>query len=339
MKYCIVGDQHFRFQLPYAPAVKDGRKQEWRDVLDKIIEVAETSDAVILLGDNLNSRHNHSSVNRAFVDFIKEVSGDGQRPVHIIAGNHERFGKETAIDFLKNTGICHVYTEPATVRISGNKVTFLPFMTPGTLGVADLEEANKSVLEHLKGGDILFHHHVVGGSVGFEGYLNELVLPREILEDRYNWVIGGHIHGPQSLSAKTYVTGNIFTHGIGEYEKFVWTLDTEQKSMEQIPLPVRGIYNYTWGEAGLDKIPDKSIVKVTVTEPGTIIEDVKKALSRFDAYVVIEKYPHEREKVTLGETEGMDLSLENLIKVYSEVRDVKHSDLQDAMKLLEESQV
>ena len=70
MRICIIGDQHFRFQLPYAAAFKDDRRGEWEAVKKTITDAAEYCDGVVFLGDNLNSRHNHSSVNREFVEFV-----------------------------------------------------------------------------------------------------------------------------------------------------------------------------------------------------------------------------------------------------------------------------
>ena len=90
MKICIVGDQHFRYQLPYASSFKDGRRAEWEGVKEEIYKTADKCDAVVLLGDNLNTRHNHSSVNREFVDFLVRL-GLGNKPVYIISGNHETF--------------------------------------------------------------------------------------------------------------------------------------------------------------------------------------------------------------------------------------------------------
>ncbi len=344
MRILIVGDQHFRFQLPYATALSDGRRGEWEAVLGRIHEVGETVDAVVLLGDNLNTRHNHSTVNKEFVEFIK---GFGSKHVYVIAGNHERYGTETALDFLKSIekpGL-HVFTEPTTRPIVGGGekviVTFLPYMTPGSVKAQDLADAKSIVMDSLDGGDILFLHHTIGGSLFSDEasaeHLNEIVLSRDELEAKYEWIFGGHIHEPQALSTKTYVAGSIFTQEVGEKEKFVYVLDTKVKKLERIPLPVRGIYkvvNPT--EEDMKVIPKHSIVKVVITDRGFSVPGFKESFKGYyDAMVVVEQYPSQRAKIDLEDSGALDLSLNNLLKVYSESKGVSHQDLLDALGILD----
>lgn len=347
MKILIVGDQHFRLQLPYATAFEDGRRGEWEAVKARIISLARDCDQVVLLGDNLNTRHNHSSVNREFIEFLKAF---GDKEIHIIAGNHERFGRETALDFLEKIDDpeWRVYTQvPShTVTLSTADLseevtaTFLPYVTPAMLDAQSLEEAVKKLVETLPPARLLFLHHTLSGSSWPSGdaeHLNEIVLPVEELEKKYDWIFGGHIHEPQLLSAQTVVAGNIFTQEVGEDHKQVLILDTEQNKLERFDLPVRGIYKAQWkgDEHSMAHIPDNSIVKCYVTEQGTDLEAVHKALKRFDASIVIEQYARSRAKVDLESTGGLDLSVGNLLKVYSEAREVSHADLLSAMKLLE----
>lgn len=338
----VVGDTHFRYTLPYASALPDGRKGEWEAVKNKIIEVSKSCDAVVILGDLFNQRHNHSSVIRELVEFLKSF---GNKHIYIISGNHDRFSSETALDFLQKADLpgVHVFTEPTSTVVIGKtetiEATFLPYMTPGTLGAATLEEANEKVLEKLPGGDALFHHHVVSGTVWqnmTSEHLNEIVLPKEAVEKKYQWIIGGHIHEAQKLSPQTYVTGNIFTHEIGEIEKCIWILDTEEQQMEEIALPVRQIREANWkgDEHSLVHIPNQAIVRCVVTKKGTDLNAVKKALRRFDASIIVEKYPNEREKVGFDEATGLDLSIDGMLKVYAGAKKVSYEDLKEAMELI-----
>ena len=341
MRILVVGDQHFRFQLPYASAVKDGRKAEWEAVKQEIWALAGGCESVVLLGDNFNSRHNHSSVNREFVEFLK---GFGSKHVYIIAGNHERYGKETALDFLQKAQLpgVHIYTEPTHDNIIGitgtMTATFIPFQTAGTMDTQTNEDALAKILRNLEQRDVIFMHHTLSGATwpggGAQYLVNEIVMPTEELEKKYKWVISGHIHKPQQLSPKTFHVGNIFTTEIGEHEKFVWTLDTE-KGMEKHRLPVRGIYRVMVGEKQFATIPDHSIVKAIVTDRMMNIDTVREELKRFDASIIVEQYPNERTKVSIDEAKGLDLSLDNLLKVYSETRGVSYPDLKYAFDLLE----
>lgn len=335
-KLLLCGDLHFRAVLPYAAAFEDGRQGEWEEVKKTLHTVASRCDTVVLMGDNLNLRNNLSSVLKEFVVFLK---GFGDKPIHIIVGNHERGGATTALDFLDKVEHpnWHVYADITDVVVDGQKVTFLPYMTPGLLGVASVEEATPKIVERLSGGDVLLHHHVVAGtewSGATSEHLNEAVLPRDVVESKYRWIAGGHVHEFQFLSEKTMVTGCTPTQEVGEHHKAAWILDTD-KGFEEIPLPVRGIYAVTWkGDEFMAHIPNHSIVKCVVKDRGTDLDLVKKALSRFDAHIIVEQYPNERTKVGLDSTGALDLSVDNLLMVYSTARDVSYNDLQDAMKLL-----
>ncbi len=341
MRICIVGDQHFRYQLPYSNALSDGRITEWGEVLKKIHETAKTCDAVVLMGDNFNSRHNHSSVNRAFIDFL---NGFGEKDVFIISGNHERFGTETAIDFLKELDMpnWHVFTSFGQYKFKDKYFSFLPYMTPGSLGVGDLEASEEKVMDNIYGGDILFHHHVVTGTqiAGTTSeHLNEIVLHREGLEAKYKWVIGGHVHQAQRLSPKTYVVGNIFTHEVGEHGKSIFVLDTEKEGeLEEVVLPVRGIYkielNRTPADQALASIPNDSIVKCIVTDKQLDVERIREALERFDASIIVEQYPNERERIELSDRSALDLSINSLLHVYSDAKGVSYNDLIEALELV-----
>jgi hypothetical protein len=218
-------------------------------------------------------------------------------------------------------------------------------MTPGSLDVENLEEAKKKVLSSIPTVDVLFHHHIMTGTmVGGANLeeLNELVLPREEVEKKSRWVIGGHIHKAQVLSKQTFVTGSVFTQEVNEKGKSVWILDTEKEEMKEVMLPVRGIYQIeaNYGDT-FDGLPKHSIVKVVITDIRLKdqVDNIKEQLSKlYDSSIVVESYPNERTKVFLDDTGGLDLSIENLLKVYSEVKEIPLSDLKDAMALLENNE-
>lgn len=344
MKLLIIGDQHFRLILSYGNSFKDGRQTEWKIIKNKIIKSSKECDAVFLLGDNFNYKNNPSSIIKEFIEFINAF---GEKEIYIISGNHERYGKETALDFLQkiNKPNLHVFTEFTKISIKLDKnitAAFLPYMTPGTLETENIEEATKKIIKELPSADILFHHHAVSGvklTAGTSELLNEIVLPKEKIEKKYKWIVGGHIHQHQFLSKKTLVTGNIFTQEVGEYEKFIFILDTKKEEFKSISLPVRGIYKVEVKKDDykkiLKKIPDNSIVKCYIIEKGIDLDDMKQNLERFDASVLIEKYPNFRTKVKLDETGVLDLSLHSLLKIYSEEKKISYNELKQALELIQ----
>lgn len=339
MKILVIGDQHFRYELPYASAFDDGRTGEWQAVKDLIHDEAKTCDAVVLLGDNFNQRHNHSSVIKEFVEFL---NGFGDKEVHILVGNHERYGSSTALDFLNEIDKQNwfIYNEPTYARVAGLDTVMVPFMTPALVGVETREEAiNKisTVFPHKKF-PLVFAHHAVSGSklrsLPVE-LLNEIVLPGDVLTKHFDHIFAGHVHEPQNLHP-IRMTGNIFTNEVGEHEKFIYTYESNDKGVhiELVRLPVRGIYKIVWEElTPKDGIPKKSIVKCYVTSRDTDLEVVKTMLGVFDASIIVEQYPSERTKVHF-EDGGLDLSVDGLLKLYAEARGLSYEDLKDGYELI-----
>ena len=336
MKILIIGDQHHRSELPYSSLIEDGRVSEWKYAKEFMYEQSVGCDAVVLLGDNLNSRNNSSSVLNDFVEFLKGFNGV---PIHCISGNHERSGNTTAIDFLGKLNIPNIsiYTEPTNATIGDLKVSFLPYMTPGSLGVSTLEEATNKVVDSVNDGYALFHHHIMEGTklAGADlSEMNEIVLPTAKLEKKFDLIIGGHIHKSDFLTDKSLITGSVITQEIGEHEKFIFMLDTRVGTPQAIKLPLRGIYKVIWEELPVNhKIPSNSIVKIYVQSRDTDIERVKQFSKLFDASMIIEQYPNDREKVNIEET-SIDTNIESLICVYAKAKNIDEKDLLDGLNLI-----
>ncbi len=347
MRILVVGDQHFRYEQAYASAISDGRKGEWEAIKKTIHDTAKNCDAIVLMGDNFNSRHNHSSVIKEFIDFL---NGFGDKEVHILAGNHERYGTSTALDFLDRVQHKNwrVYLNPTQTKVAGQEAMMIPYMTPALLGVETKEEGVKAIVDAFprSAWPLAFAHHGVAGA-RIHGmpidFMNEIVLPQKELEQHFSHVFAGHVHGKQHIFPSIYMTGNITTNEVGELEKSIWiyesdgTIDVEVK---EVKLPVRGIYKFEIGSTDEDSVifdllalDSNSIVKVFVLSREVDMEDLKKVLQRFDASIIIEQYPNEREKVHFEEG-GMDLSVENLLKLYAEAKGLPHSDLLEGFNII-----
>lgn len=286
---------------------------------------------VVLMGDNFNARHNHSSVINEFVEFLQ---GFGQKPVHIICGNHERYGMHTALDFLQKLEMpnWHVYTTiQQGIQLGSVNATFIPYTTPAMLGVDTKQAAEREIATLLKPADISFAHHAITGTKGTE-FFSEVMLDKNLLAKTFGMSFGGHVHKPERLGNTVIVTGNIFTQEVGEERKMVWMWDSITNTTLEVPLPVRGIYKVTW-ESQLLEMPDNSIVKCYVTDKNSKIDEVKAALKRFDAGIIIEQYPSEREKVHF-EDGGLDLSIEGLLQMYAKVKNLDYNDVKEGFELI-----
>lgn len=361
MKILVVGDQHFRLDLPYADHVKDRREGEKKEVFNTIHAAAVTCDAVVLVGDNLHARHNHSSVIREYINFLK---GFGDKPLYIISGNHEVYnGTDTAIDFLRDLNIpnWHVMTSPLMVELERNIFAwFVPYMTNAALEATSNEEATEklmkkilptgSVQQTMLPVNLLFHHHAVSGTKtlgAMTDLFNEIVLPRDELEKRFDLSVGGHIHQP-SYSGKTIVTGCVFTSEMGEEKKSVWVVDVKNAhvgdketkvNVTEIPLPVRPLIKAVVTKAmSLAEYPTNAIFKATVTDPRMKGEGVEflrnEILPRFDGFILVEDYPNERVKTRIDEGAGDDMSVEALLKSYAKQKGTPEAEILEAFELI-----
>ena len=61
---------------------------------------------------------------------------------------------------------------------------------------------------------------------------------------------------------------------------------------------------------------------------------VKSALEIFDASIVIENYPNERQKAHFEDGAPLDLSVEGLLKLYAQERNVSYPDLCEGFEII-----
>ena len=345
MKILICGDLHQQFTLPYADCIPDGRKAEWNEIKEKMVETSKDCQAVVFLGDFYSQRHNHSTVLKDSIDFLRSF---GDKEIHIIAGNHSRYGNSTALDYLKNIPSTNwfIYTEPRLTVVAGQEAFMIPFMTPALLGVETKEEGVKKIIEMFPKDacPLLFAHHGVTG-IKMHGvnadFFNEIVLPKEEIEKHFWHNFLGHWHGKQMLFPSTYIRGNVFSNEVGDHSKSIWTYESDgtiDVKISEVPLPIREIHKLDWREDAekiYGGIPDNSIVKCYVKTKGTDLELVKKTLSRFDASIIVEQYENTRDKVHFdGNT--LDLSVPTLLKMYAESKKLDYADLIEAFEIIKQ---
>lgn len=349
MKVLAIPDPHFRLDLAYADYVNDRRRGEKSAVLHAVIDAATRCDAVCLMGDNLHLRHNHSTVIKEFVGFVRALASCA--PVYICAGNHEVYnGTETAIDFLREAGIPRVSVitvGPEYRNIDGKKVVFLPYCTNAALGVDSFEDGAIEIMRRLdrvvgnEQFDAIFLHHTISGSTtsgGLADIFGEIVLSREELEKRFKLVIGGHIHTPQRLGSRTIITGSLFTSEVGETKKSLWQVDLDSQDVTEMALPIRAIHKVeitaTEEIATMDQYDPSSIVKCIVRSHDVDIDIVRDKLRRFNAYILVEDYPSERQKLRIDDGALEDLSIENLLRVYAKQNNIQELDLIKAYNIV-----
>jgi hypothetical protein len=236
----------------------------------------------------------------------------------------------------------------------------IPYMTPALLDVQSREEGAQKLVSMFPEGKtpLAFIHHGITGAMVYgivADLFNEIVLPQEALIKSFNNTFAGHIHALQVIPPNIIVAGSIFTSTTGDAGKCIWTYKYEninnqgsqensgqklETDIQKIDLPVRGIYKSVYEKTGKDgSIPKESIVKCFVTSKETDIEDVKDWLKGFDAGILIEDYPNERKKMHLeesGNQGGLDMSVENLLRLWGENKGLNYADIKAGFDLIEQ---
>jgi DNA repair exonuclease SbcCD nuclease subunit len=334
-KVLIIGDIHLKPELGYSQYIKNGREEEKQEILNFIIKQSEDCDSIIFGGDQFNQKNPLSETIKEFTEFLERFKN---KEIYIIAGNHEiKPNGETAIDYLKTitNKNWHIITDK--IDKVGN-MTFCPYFNKSILGVKTDLAATKKIIQQFTKNDMLFVHHAVSETTTTTGVettiFHEPILPKKELEKLFKLVVGFHVHKPQ-CDGRTIIAGSIANQESGEHGKYIWKIG-EKLAVEQIKLPGRQIWkveNATIEE--LEKIPKNSIVKVILTEKISKekIEEIRVALERFDASLLLEQYPSERKKLTVTDN-ILDYSVEKLLEVYALEKKVDLNKLKSAFELI-----
>jgi DNA repair exonuclease SbcCD nuclease subunit len=338
----IIGDLHFRPELAYTDYINDHREFEYDNVLKFITQHTKDCDTIVLLGDVFNVKNPTSQTIKRCTEFLENLC-NGKNKIFIIAGNHEKMAsKSTALDYLmeiKNKP-WSVITDKVEICGTNNELVFCPYFYKSELEVINNGDGCNKLMSMIpKSGRMLFVHHAISNTSTASGVatqlFDEIVLPKEELEKRFQLIFGGHIHAPQQ-DGKTVVAGSVFTNEVGEIEKFIWKVDELSLSVEKIKLPCREIHKLEDPTTQtLKAIPDNSILKVILTKKisASETESLRESLARFDTYLIVEQYPGERKKVHFEE--GMlDFNVENMLKIYSKENSIDLDKLMNGYNLV-----
>ncbi len=336
----VIPDLHMQEYLGYSDFIEGSRQEEEKEILDFIVESFKDVNKIVFMGDCFQTRNPSSGVIKKFVNFIERFKN---KKLFIIAGNHDILsgGEKSSLDFLKEV------KDKDWVVIT-NKITkldnniFSPYFTRSMLEVETNEDGTKKLMEILDGGNILFTHQTISDSLTTSGQstnlFNEIVLPRKELQKKFKLIIAGHIHHPSEKIDKTIITGSVFNNEVNETQKYIWTINEDTLKVEKIKLPGRGIYGLTDPtDEDLNKIPKKSILKVTITkEISTIkINELKEKLKEFDAFVLLSQIPHQRKKLIIdGNSSLLEFSVEQLLSVYAKEKSINLSKLSHGFELI-----
>ena len=333
---------HLSDHLGYYQIIKDGREREKQEILDFIIKTFEEKkcDGVVFMGDQFDKKNNPASVIKEFTKFVERF---GDKPIYIIAGNHELSPTgESALDYLKEISgkNWHIITDKMELI---DNMLFCPYIYKAQLEASDDKDATEKLMQIFlteagKGKTFpLFTHFSISDTITSSGqntnFFNEIVLDNDSLHKVFNPVFSGHIHQPSERGddfKKTIITGSIFNQEVGERGKNIFIYDYETNKTETIKLPGRGIYKLeNPKKEDIDHISKNNIVKVYITDRKIDINKIKDSLKKFDGQVIVEQYPNERKKVVY-ENQLMDLNIENLLTLYAKQKGINIKTLMEA---------
>lgn len=239
--------------------------EEQRDILEKIIKIAETekADAVLIAGD-VYDRQIPSAEAVELLDWFLTELAKKQLMVFLISGNHdsaERISFGARLMEGKGVYISPVFSgEVSPVILQDDKgeiaVYLLPFLKPTQVRqfypeqeIASYDDALRIVLENLEPDEnrrnILVAHQFVTGarqsgseeiSVGGMDNVNAEYFKK------FDYTALGHIHRPQNVGGKTLrYCGTPLKYSFSEasQEKSVTVLDMPQKGemhIRMVPL-------------------------------------------------------------------------------------------------------
>lgn len=348
MKIGLISDLHLREKMPYADLVKDGREGEVEMVLNHIVRAFSNCDAVVFMGDNLNSRINSAGTIARFVNLLERFGDD--KAIYIIAGNHEKMSDgSSALDFIAeltgktNWVLVSRYTK--TINVGDVNIALMPYFHRTETQSVTTEDWQKSIDKQIDmiQADILLVHHSIAGC-GVSDYVStdsfsEPVLNRQTLEDKFKMVVGGHIHKATD-DGKIHVLGNVFNSEIGEYGKRVGIIDTDTMTLETVNLPGKHIVKV------IDPQPDDALAVMAEHGTGAIVKVevktertpeelavLKAKFQSFESLIFTERYSNKREK-THVEGGVEELGIETLLKNYAKAKDINVGLLTRAMELI-----
>ena len=257
MKIALVTDTHWGIRND-SPIMYDHMKTFIDEQFFPKIE-KEGIKTIIHLGDLVDRRKyiNYVTANRLRKDFLDECKARGIN-VHIIAGNHDTYYKNTnEINALIELVVgkydnVFVYSRyPSVVNFDGTQIVMLPWICN------ENRDESLSLLKTTKAPIVMGHLELVGFEM-FRGSVNTHGDDPKIF-DRFDLVCSGHFHTRSS-------SGNI--HYLGTPVQYTWSdfadpkgfhiLDTETRELTFYENPKQIFFKFFYDD--LNKQMDEVLV-------------------------------------------------------------------------------
>jgi DNA repair exonuclease SbcCD nuclease subunit len=264
-KSIIVGDVHLgkgtNIGKNVVGSMVNSRIEDQFKILNWIYDTAIKNDVhnLIFTGDIFQDTKPDIAVLLLIVEWLKKCSNNNIK-CHLIVGNHDlrRTGTNntSVLDLINGIDFPNifVYKNLQSLNIGDNFYTFMPFIDRKMMGTSmpeAIEVLRRQIKEEAtKAKDvkkkILIGHMAIDGSMysdEIDELSNEIMCPSDMFFD-YDYSIFGHVHKPQVMNEKPYVSHigsmDISDFGETEQEKIIILIDNKLKGgFKEIPVPSR----------------------------------------------------------------------------------------------------
>lgn len=257
MKIALITDTHWGIRND-SPVMLDHMKTFLNEVFFPTLE-KEGINTVIHLGDLVDRRKyiNYSTAKRLREDFL-DVLSRKKITMHVIAGNHDTFYKNTndvnALRELVNgkyDNVAIYYDEPTDVELDDTSILLVPWICN------DNKEASLKAIEQSRSQIVMGHLELRGfemyrGSVNTDGDDPKLY-------SRFDIVCSGHFH-TRSCSDNIHYLGTPFQYMWSDFDdrKGFHIFDTSTRELTFVENPNQIFYKFFYDD--LNKQMDEVLV-------------------------------------------------------------------------------
>ena len=190
-------------------------------VVDQIVERCQRDNLdVVHCGDVKHAMNPIDGLVLNWILGVCERFRDAGIAFHVIRGNHDSYstlGSENWLVALEKAGAI-TYDKPKCVfsKKSGIWIYGLPYCRSieDTIKGAELL-ADYFGMDEPPSSVLVFHDEVKGSKYNAKTKAKTSLTANQLKADRYDWVVGGHLHLPHSVGLVAYV-GSPFAHDWGE---------------------------------------------------------------------------------------------------------------------------
>lgn len=205
--FIVIGDPHFQVTNISEVNMFISR------LMDLIVE--RDPDYIVVLGDLLHTheRLHTTALNKAY-EFIHKLRA--MKPTYVLVGNHDMENNQQYLNEnhwmngMKEWGNVTIVDTVKSLKVNDELFMFVPYVPNGRF-----EEALDTSSEDWRTASAIFAHQEfygckMGAIVSVDG---------DKWNEKYPYVVSGHIHKKQQIQENVYYTGSAMQHAFGESEK------------------------------------------------------------------------------------------------------------------------